>query len=275
MAIMINNADFMQVFLVLICLGVCSILALLAGVWAYENTPEQKRRRALNYQARLDYKNARGTAHLKLLRQARQRLRKLGAQQKAELSRAKSYLAQLEQEQQEALRVTLEHEIVQNHLQEVPGIGVNLKKHIIASAFSSRISDLRYAQRRVSGIGSTRQIALNNWISHYEQQIPQMLAGDFPGKSQVIQQYGEKSRDLHVRIGYLEQYLIKLDSLVKQVTRIIQQLSAITARDFRLALERPDKTNAELEAYIKGAFSEWEPMPGWFKDALTEGKLHA
>lgn len=272
---MINNTDFMQAFLVLICLGVCSILALLVGIWAYENTPEKKRRRALNFQARLDYKNARGTAHLKLLRQARQRLRKLDAQQKAELSRAKSYLVRLEQEQQEALRLTLEREIVQNHLQEVPGIGVNLKNQIITSAFSSRIGDLRYTQMRVAGIGPTRQTALNNWIIHYEQQIPQMLAGDFPGKSQIIQQYGKKSGDLLVRISYLEQYLIKLDGLVKQVTQVIQRLSAITTRDFRLALERPDKTNTELDTYIKGVFSEWEPMPGWFKDALAEGKLHA
>jgi len=254
--------------MLLLCLGSVACFALAGGYFIDQNSPQKKERRALMVQAKLDYAAARGTHHLSLLKQGARNVRSRLKAEQSQLNQHKAKLDQVEKDKQNGLRTALDWYIVNRHMDNVTGIGPNLQTSLI-TLFRSRITDLQYAQGRIQGIGNARQAAINGWIQYYLTQIPKMLEGDFPGKASVLKTYDPLIREVQGNIEPLQETIEHDQKRLKQIDDEIALLAKVTIKDFRNAYLAPGE-NPYLDYYLNGVFSEWEPVPDWFKEMLSD-----
>ena len=131
------------------------------------------------------------------------------------------------------------------------------------------------AQSLVQGVGYNRQAAINAWIRTYEQQVPILLQGNFPGKSAVVKTYAANIATTKAQINQSEKRHKDLGECIGLIQQEITKLEAVTVKDFRAALENPAAYQVKIEAYQNGVFPEWEPIPDWFKALFVEEKPHA
>jgi len=232
--------------------------------------PKQRRQRLLREKAHIDYLNARGTSHLKMLLQAQAHLNLKIQSTSKELNENQVALTKLLKEQLDEQSQLLETQIVRQHIHEIPGIGSKLAAQIVSRSFRSHLSDLRFARSTIHGIGDTRQVQINNWISSWESRIPDLLKQDFPGKQQVIGKYAERIRSTTSNVKKLEKQKGNLQTNLDKCVGLIKQLKEVTARDFEGALSGKIQTNPTIQFYLTGVFPDWEPMPDWFKEIVSE-----
>lgn len=245
--------------------GLLILLMLIGAISLLLFGTSARRTRAIRKQAKIDYENARGTAHLRILRRGRTRLEASIRTLESEIAGYRALIQNIQKERDEKLRMTLERQIAQNHLAEVPGIGQKLKQQLLNEIFVSRIEDFRYSSR-LSGIGEARQRDLNIWVKKFEQQIPSMLAQDFPGKTEIMREHEQELSDLNGPLTERVKKETELKGTYSIVVAAIKKLEQVTLSHFKQALKQPDSENKLLEDYLTGVFAEWEPIPGWFKD---------
>lgn len=230
------------------------------------------RRRHLRRQAILDYKNARGTSHLEMLRTAMRNVRRRREQYEHTIKSLKSRKSTLERERQAELVAQLQSYLVRYRLDEARGIGTKLKQRIVRQVFRGRLEDLYQTQRVVVGVGQSKQYAINSWVTYYKQRLPRLLQEDFPGKGEIIANYREVLLGIAGQIKRLEaqrQTLMELESRVNQKTTLFSQ---VHKQDLIQALLEEEDYSEEIELYLQGLFAPWEPMPDWFRQALEEGR---
>jgi hypothetical protein len=253
----------------LICVAglIAAFLLILAAFIMY--LPKLKRKNRLNKLARANYLNSRGTAHLNLIRQAHKRLAGEVKTLEAKIQYCRQEISRLEKEKNEKLKLALERYIAFNHLTEVPGIGPKLRDSILRGVFKSHLSDLRSASL-VYGVGENRQWSINTWIQQYEQRLPNLMQTDFPGKNDISKPYSEKINAIEKQVVlYMASRTVKEKKLAHTV-ELLHSLDTVTLQDFKVALVNPTVVNPNMEQYLRGLFAEWEPVPPWFKDLVTE-----
>lgn len=233
--------------------------------------PGGRKRRVLSEQARRDYANARGTAHLNLLRQAKKQLEAAVRPLQNELEQSRKLLAGLQAQKKIQLADALQTYIVQTRLTEVPGIGSKLAQSLTATVFRGNLRDLHFASR-VPGIGQAKQMEINRWVSRYETQLPALLETDFPGKADILKNFYVHEKELQT---YMQQRQTRFARLNEKLDRVKQELSwleSVSLLHFLQALEKPGKPDERLARYLLGVFPEWEPVPDWFKELLEPEK---
>ncbi|MBN1262523.1 MAG: hypothetical protein JXB35_17715 [Anaerolineae bacterium] len=227
-----------------------------------------KRRRKLRRQANADYENARGTAHLTILQQAHTAL----LQKKRDLDRTlperKQQLINLEHQQQQALDTALAQFLVTTRLTEVDGIGQRYRNDILRHVFRTSLDDLHYAYH-VHGISRRRQANINAWVASYKRRWSQLKAQDFPGKTEINAGYQGQQTPLRKQIEQLTEQQQKVTALLQRLATEIASLSQIKRKDFIRAALHPERDPGYLETYLRGCFAEWEPVPEWFKEAIS------
>ncbi len=228
-------------------------------------SPAAVRRQGIRLQARADYEHARGTAHLRILREAHHRKDAALKQCDKQITAGENRAASLEREQQERLREALERHLAYSRLTEVKGIGPKMRDRIIAVAFRSRLADLSQAYR-VQGVGATRQQAINAWIQYYAGRIPLLLNEDFPGKQEILANYRNQLDDLGIQITHLSESRDRLGDHLKRLNDPINELQAVGVKEFIKALRDPLHVPADIDKYLIGLFPEWEPTPEWFNE---------
>lgn len=245
------------------------VLFLTSGVIiVYLLRPSARMQRAVLHQARLDYQDARGTAHLRLLHRGRANLRaRIGVLAKEENDNQK-ILKTLEAQEQEELRLTLERYIVQHYL-DIPGIGQKLRSDLVHIASQGRLDDLKYAHQRIYGIGEARQASINFWVQRWEERIPGMLQEDFPGKNEIAKDYAARRKNVLDRLSRLAAEKEPLEEILNLASVEIQRLEQVKPRHFQQILLTPGAVSTEVDHFIQGVFAEWEPMPAWFKEMLA------
>ncbi len=265
----------MDVIIALLCLlAVAALLSLLilGGIFFFKKwLPVKKWRNSIHKQARLDYENARGTAHLRMLRKAHESLNKKIKDIDIQIRAYQTEIERLQKDCEAQLRIALERHIVYTYLGNVPGIGPKLRDSILSKVFKSRLRDLQMAFR-VPGIGETRQREINNWIKTYEQQIPSLMKWDFPGKADIDQKFEATTGSLKKKTQHLTAMKTEFKRKVNLAEGEILRLESIQLQDFKLAFENPRDLNINIENYLKGVFTEWEPVPAWFKEIVAEGE---
>ena len=221
----------------------------------------------LRKKSRHDYRTARGTQHKRQLRSSLSNLEREIRLLRSGIEKTKKQLANLEQQRASELRFTLCRYLVNDRLTEVRGIGPELSKRIVRSCFRSGLSDLRQAQY-VSGVGPTRQQAINRWIQRYESALPRLLGEGFPGKASVGEKYEKQERELKYKLGAARKALEKRIALSRTGQTAYKKLSAVRLHHFDRALSGKSSDSTVPEWYFEGVYPAWESAPEWFETLL-------
>jgi hypothetical protein len=229
------------------------------------------RRWKLRRQAALDYDNARGTSHLRMIEVAQKNIHKRIRSQERELRNFKNRKSKLEEKRKAEYLAQLRVYLVNQRLDEVQGIGPRLKRRILQQVFRGSLQDLHLAHR-VVGVGESKQHAISMWVHRYQQEMPTLLRTDFPGKEAIRIKYRDHIQRLEEQIRQIRRKrheLVDLLSLVRHKTSGFPQLRK---KDFVRALIDDEIYPEDIERYLQGLFPPWEPMPDWFRQVVDEGR---
>lgn len=225
----------------------------------------------LRSRASLDFSNARGTLHLKMMRDAQAKHQRTIDSCEAALAAAQKQVSNIKAQRDEDLRKTLESHMLRTRLREIPGVGPTLSEQLreYAEAHGSARS-LRSASQHLVGVGPARQAAIDAWLSNYEATESALLASEFPGKDEVQTQakarLAEVGKEIKKLVAQKSAVSVKLDRLNAE----IKPLASVSYSDFMRALQNEAAPPPELDHYLRGAFAEWEPVPDWFKECVGE-----
>lgn len=128
----------------------------------------------LRQQARIDYQQARGTAHKQLLQAAAKNLQQQQQTQQRTIHTAQAKISQLQTTQSRLLKDAFLDHLVHERLTEIPGIGERRKAEILQKVYKGKLTDLRLAHL-LPGIGDQTQAAINKWVNYYQQHLSQEL----------------------------------------------------------------------------------------------------
>jgi hypothetical protein len=248
----------------------CALVSFLMvwGMVFYALNPQIKQRKALQRLAHQDYQNARGTAHLKLLQQGRNRLQSRLVEVEKKIKAGQKTLDMLAKQEREQLKLALERHIVQTYL-NIPGIGARLRDSLIYLVNQGRLHDLTRASLMIKGIGEARQAAINAWLRQWEERIPELLEKDFPEKNKIVKDIASRREKAQAEMSEASIEKEALTGLLYPVDKEILRLKRVKVKHFSHAMLGPGETNYDLNHYIQGVFAEWEPMPEWFKQMLS------
>ena len=171
-----------------------------------------------------------------------------------------------------ALREAVVNQLVAAELPTLPGIGPRLAALIISSIFQGQLSDLHQASS-LEGIGPQKQAVLNQWVAAQEWRLPDLVAGDFPGKAAILAQYEPTIERLTAEIAADEAAQADRRLLLSRVYDVQERLKGVTVADFERALLNPGSPPTRLHHYQLGVFPPWEPPPDWFVAALEAAQL--
>jgi len=245
---------------------------LLAGIiYATVVSPPAQRRRQLRKLANQDYRHARGTVHLTMLRQALDKTTKKHKTCQTALNTARNEKARLEAHMMdEWQRVLVEH-LLMHRLREIRGIGEGLSTSLYFYAHGrSDLKRLHSASTHVHGIGPARQRDINAWVARYEKAMPELIAGDFPGKEEIRSIYAPEIEALEAESTRLSAEEAMIAARIDRLQAAIAPLQKVKRRTLLMALKNIQSTPDEVESYMRGAFPEWEPVPDWFQDLVAE-----
>jgi hypothetical protein len=226
------------------------------------------RSRELAKQARLDYQQARGTAHLKLLATAIAHREKPRKECEQSLFTAQKEQATVENKQATELDQALARNLIRTRLMEVPGIGAVLCVRILTYGFYGRLSDLNHLN--IEGVGEARQQAIQAWVTRYQQRWSELLQGEFAGKAEILQRYAPDHQRLGDAITSVQAKLAEIDRQLERPKSEVAKLKAVREADFERTLRGRAQATPDMDCYLRGVFAEWEPMPDWFRDLVEE-----
>jgi hypothetical protein len=166
------------------------------------------------------------------------------------------------------LQSTLVKHLVYTQLDTVPGIGSTLKSRILRWVFQGELTDL-YQAYRLDRIGPQCQQAINRWVQRVELQLPELLQEDFPGKADILATYQDRLDTRRRQADAAEQRAAELEELERRVEAALVDLETVTWHDFHEALVAVDGPTEKVRRHILGVFAAWEPMPEWFRQALS------
>ena len=242
-----------------------------AGVYYLFFRQDSLRRRALAQQASREYERARGRAHRRLLLQALEQPRRERDGIKGDIARLTKERALLHEERQQELVQALETDLVTSRLTEINGIGYALASTIREQVFRGKLTDL-YSAQRIRGIGAQKQVAIHQWIRHYQEQLPTLLEGNFKDKSRILAKYQLKFDALDDQLRQLEARLDTVEAKLTVPETALERLQSVTRADFMRARTNGAADSAKIALFLRGVFAEWETPPDWFQEliAITE-----
>lgn len=222
----------------------------------------------LRQQARIDYQQARGTAHKNILRTA---FHNFEGQQKTcqqTIQNANKEIRRFQAQQHKALEKSLTDYLVEERLREVSGIGAVRQADILRLVYKGKLTDL-YDAHQLPGIGEQTQISLNQWIQAYQNKFSDLLQEDFPGKRVINQSYQALIQGQKATIVEMEKKIQALQTKLDRIQMELEWLDSVSVQDFLRALNNPRQAKDDLDRYLQGVFAEWEPVPDWFRALLA------
>lgn len=211
----------------LVLLGVVGAVLLSIVVTHYQQAGEKR----LRQRAQADFVAARGTAHLRLLDAAYKRLLKQSEAADERIKQKQEELNRVRREGRTALRQAVVRQLVEAELADLPGIGPRLAPAILSGVFRGELDDLRHAYT-LEGIGAQRQAALNAWVDAQRPRLPELIAGEFPGKIAILQQYEPAIEQQAAELAAEEDEQLERWSLLEQIEAERKRLNQVNAAGF-------------------------------------------
>ena len=251
----------------LLCAPVLFGLVLVPILFAVRLGPEARARHVLRRAAQEHYSTARGTLHLALLRHAHPLLiaRRDALHKDAERTRRDT--ARSEEVRDQGLRHRLTEHLVHTDLRKLPGLGPQLHQRLVSQVFRNELDDLLRAER-VRGVGPRRQAAISRWVAETKRRMPELLAGDFAHKQDILCEHEAQNSRLQSDLAALWLEQKRIGRLVAINETTIAPLASVSKSDFVRALREPGHRSDDLDRYCRGVFGEWEETPDWFREVV-------
>ena len=219
--------------------------------------------------ARRDYRLARGTHHLNQIIQS---LNKIDAELvtlETTLKKIRKDINNLEVQRQRKLRAAATRHIVETRLIEADGIGPAIRDRIIDECFDGTLQSLKKAQR-VYGVGEEKYWAILMWVDKMDVEVERLLSSQFPNKAEISQECNRQKSQLTQRLSRIEDRIEFLSQTRKKASDVRNRLGEVKLSHFRKSYGGDVKASEVVNEYIKGAFAEWQPVPLWYKDLISE-----
>lgn len=223
--------------------------------------------------ARDDYRTARGTMHLNLLKECLSNLRLKIKETTNDLESAKQYRTDLVNEKKKELEVAATIYLVNLEFTSIPGIGPVLKDRVMRTCFDGTLQSLRRAWT-VYGIGEERAYAIAVWVNQAQRKLPLILEGKFPGKDEINKKYDQLERETDQYIMNTEMLLRDMLELKKRATNELKRLEKVKISTFLKSYKGDSDASKDVTNYLLGSFPEWGRIPDWFKTLIEKyGKI--
>lgn len=217
--------------------------------------------------ARSDYKNARGTMHLKLLKECLVNLRLKIKETKNNLEDLRTYREELITARQKELEAAAVIYLVNLDFTNIPGIGPVLKDRVMRRCFDGTLESLRRAWI-VYGIGEERAHAINVWVNQAQRKLPIILEGEFPGKEGINKKYDQLEKETNQRINDIEMLLKDMLKLEERAVNELALLEKVKTSTFLKSYKGDVDASNAVTNYLLGCFPEWGKIPDWFKTLM-------
>jgi len=213
-----------------------------------------------------DYRNARGTKHLRLLQEIFTALNKKKAEITNSITDLEVQIKRLDRRKMQELEVAASKFLIQKELTKVSGIGETLKKRIIQQCFKNTLSSLDNVEH-IQGVGSEKALAIRLWVKDAIHRLPEVIQGDFQGKQKIMMKFEKSLNETINQRSSLMQDLQKVEEVISKIDKEVRRLSLISTSTFRRALKGDVIAVSQVSQYMRGTFPEWEEIPKWLKNA--------
>jgi hypothetical protein len=246
------------------------ILVVLGFLLLKDSTAGSRKAKLLRKQALVDYQNARGTQHLRLLKPIRTKLEPKLTHINQQLTSLEKHRQALKDKRDMQLRKAFEQHILSILPGEIPGrVYQGIWDSFIKNTYQGNLTDL-CNPKFWWGLDEKQQAAIIERVNYHLSHKDEEMKAGFSGKDEVQAKYDPIIDNLSYTINNLEQEQTRLNHLLNQANQEIQLLEQIQPKHFEIALLHPNVNAEYLEHYLKGAFAEWEDMPKWFKELIDE-----
>jgi len=231
--------------------------------------PRVEFRIKLRRRAKADYLHARGTIHRNIIQNCLKNLNRENSGLEGKIRQLKSRRSNLENDRRRELETKLTTQIAHQELERIPGIGPVLKDRIIRSCFDGTLESLNRAGN-VRGIGYEKSRAIYQWVRSTRSRIPQLLLGDFSGKSDILKKYVDLDNGIGQELSASNLELQGLQQLRSQASEALDNLRPVSVSTFSKAYKGDDKAAELVTRYLVGVFPEWRSVPEWFKTLVEK-----
>lgn len=223
----------------------------------------------LRKKAKADYLNARGTIHRNILQRCLGNLGRDISDLENRLNRLKVQRANMSIEKEKELEAKLTAQIVDNELDKIPGIGEVLKDRVMNECFNGTLESLNKAGS-VQGIGEEKGAAISRWVKRTKAKIPQLLLGDYQGKSEILKKYSELDNNIETEIKANDLRLQEAQQLMAEGETSLTSLESVGISTFLKVYDGDKEAADKVTQYLEGVFPEWRSIPQWFKTMVEK-----
>lgn len=229
--------------------------------------PRIKIKKEYRERARIDYENARGTIHRRLLLDAEPHLQRKARDAHKRVVALEDEVRGLESARDAEMRRAVTRPLVARELATLPGIGRRMAEAIQKQVFNGDLESLRWSFQ-VDGIGPQKQATINAWIDQRTMLLPGLLNGAYPEKAWIAARYDQEIPARHTDLSKAKAHENECRSVLEQVYNALDWLMTVTQRDFEMAYADTSGAQGPIARYLLGVFSPWDTMPDWFARAL-------
>jgi hypothetical protein len=220
---------------------------------------------SLRIKASNDYRNARGTKHLKFLQGTYTTLNKKKVEITTLINDLEVQVKMLERRRQQELEIAATQFLVHKELTKVRGIGETLKQRIMKECFDNTLTSLNKVEH-IQGVGLEKALTIRRWVKKAIPRLPKILQDEFYGKQQIMRKF-EKA--LHEKINKKTSQIQdrqKIEKLMSKIDQEVRWLTLINTSTFRMALKGDMTAVNQVSQYMQGSYPEWEELPKWLKN---------
>jgi hypothetical protein len=193
-------------------------------------------------QARRSYTRSRGTQHLHTITSCLPRLQRTITEVESKIQHLEAENRKVALTKQRELEDTLTMHLVTGELDQIPGIGTELRDRVLKQCFNGTLESL-YQAPFVYGVGENRGWAIHCWVKETRMRLPDLLTGTFPN----------------------QETLRALRQLERTVVSTRIAWSTVSPSTFYDAYRGEKEAATAVTSYLIGAYPEWGRMPEWYK----------
>jgi hypothetical protein len=219
-------------------------------------------------QAKRSYARSRGTRHLRTISSCLPRLQRTIKEVESKIQHLEAENRKLTVAKQRELEGTLTTHLVNGELDQIPGIGIELQDRVLKQCFNGTLESL-YQAPFVYGVGENRGWAILCWVKETYMRLPELLAKDFPGKTDLVVKYRGREERIQHDLRVNQEKLRELLQLERTAITTRTAWGTVSPSTFFDAYRGKKEATKAVTNYMIGVYPEWGRMPVWYK-TLTE-----
>jgi hypothetical protein len=215
-------------------------------------------------QARRSYTRSRGTQHLHTITSCLPHLQRTITEVESKIQHLEAENRKVALTKQRELEDTLTMHLVTGELDQIPGIGTELRDRVLKLCFNGTLESL-YQAPFVYGVGENRGWAIHCWVKETRMRLPDLLTGTFPGKTDIAVKYRGREKQVQHGLRANQETLRALRQLERTVVSTRIAWSTVSPSTFYDAYRGEKEAATAVTSYLIGAYPEWGRMPEWYK----------